>query len=552
MEPLPGDPAVLANRADDLSASARAIQDAAEALFGLGFAGSSDAVDFIAGRAADLAGEVSAAHERYAGTAAALVTYAVELQAAHDKADEAASDLQQSIRQAEDADDSLGELRRRRDSAEDADPADPSLSGIGTQITSYLAAREQHELAQQDAWSQYAQAQQDLDEAAEKAIRRIDSALSNTNDGFWDRVGDFFSDIGDFLATVAEWVGKVLKTIVMGILIAIAAVVALLIVIVLIGALLAWIALVFPLLAGIGALLLLSFLVPGLESWRTQLLAALISVAVPLVGGLLLWRIMSDLMAPDPTVTPLDPSVLTSDKAKDAQADAVSVDELSSLDDYMEIEGLTDSMGGEDRSVVDIRKVIGPDGVERWVVTLPSTQDWVATHGDTGATNDLDSNLALMLTPAEQTQYERAIMDAMKQADIPPTDPVMLVGFSQGGIMAGHLAANRSGDYNIEAVLAYGAPIDAMNIPSTTQVLSVQHTGDVVPMLDLTDPGPNTSNHVTVQVDAHDGTIGVGSHSNDKYQDTAANSSELDAYEHYFDDFSGTVVDQHQYTWQEQ
>jgi len=257
-------------------------------------------------------------------------------------------------------------------------------------------------------------------------------------------------------------------------------------------------------------------------------------------------------MAPDPTVTPLDPSVLTSDKAKDAQADAVSVDELSSLDDYMEIEGLTDSMGGEDRSVVDIRKVIGPDGVERWVVTLPSTQDWVATHGDTGATNDLDSNLALMLTPAEQTQYERAIMDAMKQADIPPTDPVMLVGFSQGGIMAGHLAANRSGDYNIEAVLAYGAPIDAMNIPSTTQVLSVQHTGDVVPMLDLTDPGPNTSNHVTVQVDAHDGTIGAGSHSNDKYQDTAANSSELDAYEHYFDDFSGTVVDQHQYTWQEQ
>ncbi len=80
---------------------------------------------------------------------------------------------------------------------------------------------------------------------------------------------------------------------------------------------------------------------------------------------------------------------------------------------------------------------------------------------DTGATNDLDSNLALMLTPELQTQYERAVMQAMQDAGIDPGpngDPVMLVGFSQGGIMAGHLAANRSSAYNFEAVMACGSP----------------------------------------------------------------------------------------------
>lgn len=552
MDPLPGNPTLLAQRTDDLSASARAIKDAAEALFALGFTGSSEALDFIADEADELARDVQAAHERYDGTASALATYVVELQAAHDKADDAASELQFSSRQADDADDSLTELRERRERVENADPNDPTLTSIDDRIGDYLTTRETYELRQQDAWSKYAQAQRDLDDAAEKAIRRIDSAISDTNDGFWDHVGDFFSDLGDFFTAVAQWVGDVLKAIVTGILIAIAAVVALVIVIVLITAMLAWIALVFPLLVGIGGLLLLSFLIPGLESWRTQLLAVLISVAVPLIGGLLLWRIFSDLLAPDPIVTRLDPRDLVTDKARDAQADATSIDELDSLQDYFEAEGLTDAMGGEDRSVVDIRKVIGPDGVERWVVTLPSTQDWLVSHGDTGATNDLDSNLALMLTPAQRTQYERAVLDAMNQAGISATDPVMLVGFSQGGIMAGHLAANRSSEYNFAAVLAYGAPIDAMNIPSSTQVLSVQHTGDVVPTLDLTNPQSNTDNHVTVQVDAHDGTIGVSSHANDKYQDTAANSDALEPYQHYFDDFSGEVVDQQQYTWQEQ
>jgi pimeloyl-ACP methyl ester carboxylesterase len=71
----------------------------------------------------------------------------------------------------------------------------------------------------------------------------------------------------------------------------------------------------------------------------------------------------------------------------------------------------------------------------------------------------------------------------MQQAGVGPDDPVMLVGFSQGGIMAGHLAAYNS-DYNWDAVVVAGAPIDSMPIPSSTTVVSVQHDGDLVPRLD--------------------------------------------------------------------
>ncbi|MEP6482470.1 MAG: hypothetical protein ABJA94_10735 [Rhodoglobus sp.] len=555
MTSLPGNPSALAQRATDLSTSAHAIQEAAEALFGLSFAGSGQTLAIIAERADELADKVKAAHGRYQGTASALTTYAVDLQAAHVKFDGAVDDASAAEKHVSDIDDSMYNLRKLRERLENADPNDAHLPHIDDQIRSLAAMRDRYQGEGHDASIEETQAQNDLNAAAEQAIKLIDVALSDTNDGFLDKVNDFFAHIGDFLDSINKWIDKVLKTIITAMLLAIAAVVALVLLVVLLQALLMWIVLVFPLLMGIAGLLLLSLLVPGLAQWRTQLLALLISVAVPLIGGFLVQRVLSDLLAPTPPVNKLPPlpdpmPENPTDKQK-AQKDATEISGFYSTKDYMEAEGLTDRMGGEDRTVVDIRKVVGPDGVERWVVNLPSTQDWLFTHGDTGATNDLDSNLALMLTPDQQTQYERAVLVAMDKAGIDKNDPVMLVGFSQGGIMAGHMASHQTGEYNIAAVLAYGAPIDAMNIPDSTRVLSIQHTGDIVPTLDFTDPKPNTANHVTVQVDANDGTIGLNSHNNDKYMGTAAYSAEMEPYQNYFNDFSGTVVEQHQYTWHE-
>lgn len=136
-------------------------------------------------------------------------------------------------------------------------------------------------------------------------------------------------------------------------------------------------------------------------------------------------------------------------------------------------------------------KVVGEDGVVRWRVALPSTQEWLTwlSGNDGGAVNDLDSNLALMFTPALQTQYERAVMEAMAAAGVGKNDPVMLVGFSQGGIMAARLAANSQSGFNITGVLTVGSPVHDIDIPAVSRtgepvhVVTVQHQSDPVPAL---------------------------------------------------------------------
>lgn len=63
--------------------------------------------------------------------------------------------------------------------------------------------------------------------------------------------------------------------------------------------------------------------------------------------------------------------------------------------------------------------------------------------------------------------------------------------------MAGHLAANRSDTFNFQAVVVSGAPIDHMNIPEKTTVVSIQHEGDPVHQIDniTLNGGPKNNDH---------------------------------------------------------
>ncbi|HWL59697.1 MAG TPA: hypothetical protein VNQ48_02310 [Microbacteriaceae bacterium] len=178
--------------------------------------------------------------------------------------------------------------------------------------------------------------------------------------------------------------------------------------------------------------------------------------------------IAADLRAPTPTVRPVRaPASATPRTVAEAFVEAAEVDAL----------------GRDARTVVKITQLHGSDGTTRWRVVLPSTQEWVSLGGDRGATNDLDANLALLLAPEHRTQVERGVFEAMRQAGIAPEDPVLLVGFSQGGIMSAHLAAHRD-EQHWAGVIAAGAPIDAMPIRPGVPVVSVEHFGDPVPRLE--------------------------------------------------------------------
>ncbi|WP_239341506.1 GPI inositol-deacylase [Frankia sp. CiP3] len=177
--------------------------------------------------------------------------------------------------------------------------------------------------------------------------------------------------------------------------------------------------------------------------------------------------------------------------------------------------------GGEIR----ILKIHGKDGIDRYIVEIPGTQEWSPEAGKNPM--DLTNNLRLM--GGTDSAQNHAIIDAMRKAGIPSDAPVLLAGHSQGGITAASLASDPTfrREFNVTNIVTAGSPIGRFDIPDDVHVLSLEHTRDTVPRLDGT-PNPDRPGWVTVQRDAdgvQDGSKTVhdigASHMNGAYQDTA-------------------------------
>lgn len=167
-------------------------------------------------------------------------------------------------------------------------------------------------------------------------------------------------------------------------------------------------------------------------------------------------------------------------------------------------------------STVQVSTVVGADGVTRYVVQVPGTQEWSPTRGDN--LSDLTSNLTLM--SGRQAELERQVLAAMKAAGIGPDDPVMLTGHSQGGIVCAALASDPTQPYTISAVVTGGSPIANFDIPADVSVLSLEHEQDVVPMLDG-ERNPDDMNWVTVRRSLAGEADGIGAaHGTDLYART--------------------------------
>lgn len=262
---------------------------------------------------------------------------------------------------------------------------------------------------------------------------------------------------------------------------------------------------------------------------RLAIVMFLVGVVSPQLGLRIRERILSEAMRPTPPVTRLDRSALD-DAARDRVAElAKAPDDLA---DLLAWAGDIDAAGKDKQTVIDIAKVTGEDGTVSWIVTVPSTQDWVIGK-DKPALNDLDVDLALMLMPELQGAYERAVLAAMAQAGIGPSDPVMMVGWSLGGILSGKMAAQGAGGYNYQGVLAAGAPIDHFDIDAPT--LQVKNSNDIVHRLDMVERGDQDATHKELWDGALGGTVGATyafdnliGHSNEAYVATLSAHLEAD------------------------
>lgn len=525
---LDGDPDSLSGRSDGLERQAQAIQDAAAVLNSIASGQMSEATLALQQTATELQTSMSYAYQRYDQTASALKTYAVTLSPIKSQA---ALD----IPRLEDARTRL-ETAQRAENAAHADQIGDFFSGADAEDraeTSEDLARAQRRVAAAESdinevLRRLRAAVESKEQAAQAAIAAIEMVLANGADSILDNIAQFFEGVGNMLADIAQWVTQVIADVVAAIDDLWHTILPMLIV----ATALAIAAVV---LGTIGGLVGLLFFGPigGIIGFGLGV------GVVSLLGGFLVNRMLSDILSPDPVVT-----ASPMKQIRDADGNLVSF----GLDDafldaaYADSIGASPDGGPHDSAGIVVEQIVGADGATHVRVTLPSTQDWQALHNllnpedqlaldqllsDHGASNDLDSNLALMLLPEFQTIYERAVFNALEQAGVDPGpngDPIMLVGFSQGGIMAGHLAANRPDAYNWDLVMAAGAPIEHMDIPPTTQVVMVQHP-DVVSGLDgpLTGVGGSHSddpNWISISEDAPNGEQAFDAHNATLYNET--------------------------------
>ena len=170
-----------------------------------------------------------------------------------------------------------------------------------------------------------------------------------------------------------------------------------------------------------------------------------------------------------------------------------------------DLEGVLAGLSRRDKGLpgeVDVRFLDGVDAagrpVRRVIVDVPGTKDWSLVPHNRDVTS-IATNLRALT--GEVTTYERGIVAAMRRAGVRADDDVLMVGHSEGGMVAlnaaRHLAA--TGEFQVRHVVTAGAPIGliAGRVPAGVDVLALENEGDVVPHLDDAE-NPDRANVLTV------------------------------------------------------
>ena len=159
---------------------------------------------------------------------------------------------------------------------------------------------------------------------------------------------------------------------------------------------------------------------------------------------------------------------------------------------------------------VDVRFVYstGADGrpIRHVIVDIPGLDTLNPSPNDSDPTS-LGTSLRTLV--GARSTYGDGVIEAMRQAGVSPTDPVLLVGHSQGGMVAMTVAKELAGrgTFNVTNVITAGSPVAHITVPRSVHVLAIENDGDFVPHLDgATNPDRTNLTTVTVHHE-HDGIL---------------------------------------------
>ena len=142
--------------------------------------------------------------------------------------------------------------------------------------------------------------------------------------------------------------------------------------------------------------------------------------------------------------------------------------------------------GGADAAQIRIERY--DDGADRrFIVYVGGTVDVGLVAGE--QTHDMTSNVhgiaddsdldVLRLAGAASGAGERAVREAMDASGIEAGDPLLVVGYSGGGVIAAKLAADP--ELNTVAAVNLGGPVASAPTREGVGVLSIEHEEDLVP-----------------------------------------------------------------------
>jgi pimeloyl-ACP methyl ester carboxylesterase len=157
----------------------------------------------------------------------------------------------------------------------------------------------------------------------------------------------------------------------------------------------------------------------------------------------------------------------------------------------------------------------GSARTRRVVVDIPGTKDWSpALHS--GDVTSIATNMRALRGAV--TTYERGVLEAMRRAGVGPDDDVLMVGHSEGGMVAVNAARRTaaSREFRVRHIVTAGAPLGliAGNVPANVNVLALENDGDVVPHLDGAE-NPDRLNVTTVTAHRGYGNV-IANHSLDE------------------------------------
>lgn len=171
---------------------------------------------------------------------------------------------------------------------------------------------------------------------------------------------------------------------------------------------------------------------------------------------------------------------------------------------------------------VAVEKYTMADGATRYVTYVKGTQNSVPWEGGEEDPWDMKSNLELY--QGHRSASYQATVDALAAAGAEPGDRVDIVGYSQGGMIAAHLAMES--DYDVAMQLTAGSPQESSLGDGQTRI-QLSHSDDVVAKLaaggSATGTGSPDSFTATREVDPQDGLydLSLQPHALEAYIETA-------------------------------